>query len=76
MSTPSASTERSALLATAEVPHDEKVPPATQKREKLKKIVISGVGFFSDAYDLFIINIVMIILSQVCAHTTISCSYV
>lgn len=31
--------------------------------ERIKKVVVSGVGFLSDAYDLFIINIVMVILS-------------
>lgn len=30
-----------------------------------KNEIISGVGFFSDAYDLFIINIVLLILDKV-----------
>jgi hypothetical protein len=30
---------------------------------QLKHVVISGIGFFSDAYDLFIINIVLAILT-------------
>jgi PHS family inorganic phosphate transporter-like MFS transporter len=33
-------------------------------RARIQKIVVSGVGFFSDAYDLFIINIVMLIMSK------------
>jgi hypothetical protein len=34
------------------------------QRKHIKKIVVSGVGFFSDAYDLFIINIVLVILAR------------
>lgn len=59
-------TESTSLLAAQD---GEANTPASSKRERLKKIVVSGVGFFSDAYDLFVINIVMIILAQVCrAH--------
>jgi len=36
----------------------------TGRNRNIKKIVVSGVGFFSDAYDLFIINIVMLILAR------------
>jgi MFS family permease len=30
--------------------------------QQVKHVMISGIGFFSDAYDLFIINIVLAIL--------------
>jgi len=30
--------------------------------DSIKHVVIAGIGFFSDAYDLFIINIVMTII--------------
>ncbi|KAL6077107.1 Sugar transporter [Balamuthia mandrillaris] len=32
-------------------------------RSTLKTIAVSGVGFFSDAYDLFVINLVLVLLS-------------
>jgi len=38
---------------------------SSPKHSNLKKVLISGVGFFSDAYDLFIINIVMLILFDI-----------
>jgi hypothetical protein len=37
---------------------------APNSEQDFKKIFVSGVGFFSDAYDLFIINVVMLILSR------------
>lgn len=36
----------------------------SQKFNTFKRIAVSGVGFFSDAYDLFIINIVLVILAK------------
>jgi hypothetical protein len=50
----------SSAQVEAEV-HQQKQTSAT--RSKLFKIAVSGVGFLSDAYDLFIINIAMVILS-------------
>lgn len=32
--------------------------------KQLKTIAVAGVGFFADAYDLFVINVVMIILGK------------
>ena len=45
------STEEQGLLPNLEI---------TGKNRNMKKIIVSGVGFFSDAYDLFIISILTI----------------
>jgi hypothetical protein len=41
--------------------------PASSRlgRSELLNIVVSGAGFLSDAYDLFIINIVLLIIRNV-----------
>jgi PHS family inorganic phosphate transporter-like MFS transporter len=39
-------------------------------RKTLARIILSGVGFFSDSYDLFVINIVLIILETTMSLTS------
>jgi MFS family permease len=53
-----------AEFSSARLANDETTwNSALRHASQLKHVVISGIGFFSDAYDLFIINIVLAILT-------------
>jgi PHS family inorganic phosphate transporter-like MFS transporter len=60
----SVSEEESKQFSSARLLNDETTwNSALRHVSQLKHVVISGIGFFSDAYDLFIINIVLAILT-------------
>eukprot|EP01132_Coremiostelium_polycephalum_P010755 gene10755-13163_t len=44
--------------------------------ERGKKILVAGTGFLCDAYDLFVINLVIVILKQLYAQSSTSSSIV
>ena len=51
------------LAAPASTGHFAELDDAKPNRFQLKIMFVSGMGFFTDAYDLFIIGVVVSLLS-------------
>lgn len=51
-------------MQTTDITHTETTHHKSKVSDK-GKILLATVGFFSDAYDLFVVNIILVILSDI-----------